>query len=268
MKRLPLVLGVALVATFFLGPALWQLLTSLRPESEVASASLPSSLSLDSYRAAFHGRPFGRVLANSALVAAATTTVCIAVAAPAAFALAKLRLRGTTLLLSAALAVSMFPPIATVSPLYLMLREVHLLDNPLGLVVPQATFALPLVLWILTGTFRDIPDELYRAARVDGCTAFGAFRRVMLPLAMPGIATAALLVFVFSWNEFLYALTFTSSPDHRTVPVAISLFAAEHTEPWGEIAAASVVAALPLVVLAVVFQRRVVAGLTRGAVKG
>ncbi len=267
-RRIALALAVVLVATFFLGPALWQALTSLRPESEVASASLPTSLSLESYAAAFHGRPFGRVLLNSALVATATTATCIVIASPAAFALAKLRLRGTTFVLSAALAVSMFPPIATVSPLYLVLRSLRLLDHPLGLVIPQATFALPLALWVLTGSFRDIPDEVYRAARVDGCTPLRAFRRVMLPLAMPGLATTALLVFVFSWNEFLYALTFTSSPDRRTVPVAISLFAAEHAEPWGEIAAASVIAALPLVLLAVVFQRRVVAGLTRGAVKG
>lgn len=266
--RIATLLGVVAVVTFFLGPALWQALTSLRPESEIASTSLPSRLSLESYAAAFRGRPFGRVLLNSALVAAATTALCIAVASPAAFALAKLRLRGTTALLSAALAVSMFPPIATVSPLYLVLRSVHLLDNPLGLVVPQATFALPLALWVLTGAFRDIPEEIYRAARVDGCTPLRAFRRVMLPLAMPGIATTAILVFVFSWNEFLYALTFTSSPERRTVPVAISLFAAEHAEPWGEIAAASVIAAVPLVLLAVIFQRRVVAGLTRGAVKG
>lgn len=267
-RTLGLAACVVVVATFFLGPALWQALTSLRPESELASASLPSHLSFDSYAAAFRGRPFGRVLVNSAIVAATTTAACIIVASPAAFALAKLRLRGTTALLSAALAVSMFPPIATVSPLYLMLRRVRLLDNPLGLVLPQATFALPLALWVLTGAFRDIPEELYRAARVDGCTALSAFRRVMLPLAMPGLATTAILVFVFSWNEFLYALTFTASPERLTVPVAISLFAAEHAEPWGEIAAASVVAALPLVLLAVIFQRRVVAGLTRGAVKG
>ena len=162
----------------------------------------------------------------------------------------------------------MFPPIATVSPLYLILRACGLRDTPLGLVLPYTTFALPLALWVLTGFFREIPDELYRAARVDGCTPFQAFRKVMLPLAAPGLATTAILVFIFSWNEFLYALTFTSSPEHRTVPVAISLFAGEHKEPWGEIAAASVIATLPLVILTLVFQRRIVAGLTQGAVKG
>ena len=256
------------VATFLLGPFGWQILTSLRPEAELTSVGLPSALSFRSYAAAFEGRPFGRVLLNSAIVAGVTTVVCIALASTAAFALAKLELRAKNLLLAVALAVSMFPPIATVSPLYLALRELHLLDTLAGLVLPHTTFALPLALWVLAGFFRDIPDELYRAARVDGCTPFQAFHRVMLPVAMPGLATTAILVFIFSWNEFLYALTFTSSPERRTVPVAISLFAGEHAEPWGEIAAASVIATLPLLAFTLVFQRRIVSGLTRGAVKG
>jgi multiple sugar transport system permease protein len=161
----------------------------------------------------------------------------------------------------------MFPPIATVSPLYLILRATGLRDTLVGLVPPYATFALPLTLWILTSFFRQLPDELYRAARVDGCTPLGAFWRVLLPLAAPGLATTAILVFIFAWNEFLYALTFLSSPEKRTVPVAISLFASEHKEPWGEIAAASVIATMPLVVMTVLFQRRIVSGLTAGAVK-
>ncbi len=267
-SKLALGFGVVALATFLVGPFAWQVLTSLRPESELTSVGLPSALSLRSYAGAFEGRPFARVLLNSAIVASATTFVCLAVASAAAFALAKLDLRGKNLLLAVALAVSMFPPIATVSPLYLALRDMHLLDTLAGLVLPYTTFALPLALWVLTGFFRDIPDELYRAARVDGCTPFSAFRKVMLPLAMPGISTTAILVFIFSWNEFLYALTFTSSPERRTVPVAISLFAGEHTEPWGEIAAASVIATLPLVAFTLLFQRRIVAGLTRGAVKG
>jgi multiple sugar transport system permease protein len=260
--------GAIAIATFFVGPFAWQVLTSLRPESELTSVSLPSSLSFTSYTSAFEGRPFARVLLNSAMVAGATTVFCLAISSTAAFAIAKLEVPGKRALLSAALAVSMFPPIATVSPIYLALRDVGLLDTTAGLVIPHTTFALPLSLWILTGFFREIPDELYRAARVDGCSPFRAFRKVMLPLAMPGLATTAILVFISSWNEFLYALTFTSSPERRTVPVAISLFAGEHAEPWGEIAAASVIATLPLVAFTLAFQRRIVAGLTGGAVKG
>jgi multiple sugar transport system permease protein len=267
MRRAWLLFAVVAAVTFCVGPFVWQALTSIRPEGELTSTGLPSSISLASYAGAFRGRPFGRVLLNSFLVAGTTTVFCIAVGASAAFALAKLELRGKKLLLGAALAVSMFPPIATVSPLFLIIRALGLRDQLAGLVLPYTTFALPMTLWILTGFFRDIPDELYRAARIDGCSPFQAFRRVLLPLAAPGIAATAILVFIFAYNEFLYALTFTSSPEKRTVPVAISLFSAEHKEPWGEIAAASIIATLPLVVVTLLFQRRIVSGLTAGGVK-
>ncbi|MBF5046602.1 carbohydrate ABC transporter permease [Aggregicoccus sp. 17bor-14] len=260
-------LACAAFLAFFLGPFAWQLLTSLRPEDELTRAGLPTHLTLASYASVLAGGAFLRAVANSLLLAAATTAFCLAVGASAAFALAKLRFPGSGLLLALALGVSMFPPIATVSPLYLLLRAVGLRDRLLGLVLPYATFALPLTLWLLTSFFRELPDALYRAARVDGCTPFGAFWRVLLPLAAPGLATTGLLVFIFCWNEFLYALTFLSSPERRTVPVALSLFAGEHVEPWGEVAAASLVATLPLAVLTLLFQRRIVSGLTSGAVK-
>ncbi|MHB8877340.1 MAG: carbohydrate ABC transporter permease [Myxococcaceae bacterium] len=268
MKRLGLWLALTAAVTFCVGPFLWQLLTSLRPEGELTRLGLPSALSLQSYAGVFHGRPFARVIWNSFAVASATTVVSLSIGATAAFALARMEMRGRSLILAAALAASMFPPIATVSPLFLVLRTLGLRDHLAGLVIPYTTFSLPLTLWVLTAFFRELPVDLYRAARVDGCTPFGAFWRVLLPLAAPGLATTALLVFIFSWNEFLYALTFTSSPEHRTVPVAISLFAAEHKEPWGELAAASVIVTLPLIVLTLLFQRRIVSGLTAGAVKG
>jgi multiple sugar transport system permease protein len=148
------------------------------------------------------------------------------------------------------------------------LRALGLLDTLPGLVLPYTSFSLPLALWLLTTTFRALPAELYRAARVDGCTPFGAFRRVLLPLAAPGLATAALLVFVFAWNELLYAITFVTSPSRRTVPVALALLAGEFRDPFVVIAAASTLATVPVVAIAILFQRRVVAGLTAGAVKG
>jgi multiple sugar transport system permease protein len=238
-------LAVVAFLTFFLGPFAWQVLTSLWPDGEL-TRPWPSHLTLASYQGVLFGRPFLWAVLNSLGVATLTTLFCLTVGASAAFALAKLEFRGRGLLLSAALGVSMFPPIATVSPLYLILNAVGLRDSLVGLALPY---------------------KLYRAARVDGCTPVGAFRRVLLPLAAPGLATTAILVFIFAWNEFLYALTFLSTPEKRTVPVAISLFASEYKEPWGEIAAASVVATLPLVVLTVLFQRRIVSGLTAGAVK-
>lgn len=268
MRGLTLLFGVVAAASFALGPFLWQVLTSLRPSSELTQLSLPSRLTLDSYVAVFQGHPFARVLWNSAVVAGATTALCLAIGAAAAFALSRLPIRGGRALLAVALVVSMFPPVATVSPLYLLIRALGLRDRLTGLVLTDATFALPLTLWILAGFFRSIPDELYRAARIDGCSPLQAFHRVFLPLAAPALATTAILVFIFSYNELTYALTFTSSPEARTVPVAIALFAGEHEEPWGEIAAASVIATLPLVLVTLLFQRRIVAGLTTGALKG
>jgi multiple sugar transport system permease protein len=266
----PWLTGLSILAatTFTSGPFLWQVLTSLRPESELTRLGWPSSLSTESYAAVFREQPFARVLLNSAVVAGGTTALCLSLGGAAAFALAKLDLRGGRLLLAGALLVSMFPPVATVSPLYLLVRALGLRDHLGGLILTDTTFALPMTLWILTGFFRGIPDELYRAARIDGCSPLQAFHRVFLPLAAPGLATTAILVFIFAWNELLYALTFTSSPEARTVPVAIMLFAGEHKEPWGEIAAASVIATLPLIVVTLLFQRRIVAGLTAGAVKG
>jgi multiple sugar transport system permease protein len=257
-------LATAAVLAFFLGPFGWQVLTSLWPEDQL-TLPFPHALTLASY--AGLGASFGRALFNSLVVAASTTALCLTVGSTAAFAIARLRFPGRRLLLGAALAISMFPPIATVSPLYLALRALGFRDQLAGLVLPYATFALPITLWLLTSFFRALPEELYRAARVDGCTPWQAFLRIYLPLAAPALATTAILIFIFSWNELLYALTFLSTPAKRTIPVAIALFAGEHTEPWGEIAAASVAATLPLAVLTLLFQRRIVSGPTAGAVK-
>ena len=255
----------ALAVAFFVGPFLWMALTSLWPEAQL-TRPLPESLTLASY--AGLGGSFARAVANSLVVAALTTAVSLAAGSAAAFAIARLPLPGKGGLLAFALAVSMFPPIATVSPLYLLLRTLGLRDSLPGLVLPYTTFALPLTLWLMTSFFRALPDELYRAARVDGCTPWQAYLRVYLPLAAPALATSAILVFIFSWNELLFALALLSTPERRTIPVAIVLFAGEHAEPWGQIAAASTVATLPLAVLVLFFQRRIVAGLTAGAVKG
>ena len=252
---------------FFLLPVAWLALTSLWPDQELARA-LPSRLTLASYRAALEGGGLARAIANSLVVGLSTTALSLVLAAPAAFAVARLEFPGRRLLLGVALAISMFPPIATVGPLYVGLRAVGLLDTLPGLVLPYASFSLPLALFLLTQTFRDLPVALYRAARVDGCSAAGALRRVLLPLAAPGLATSGLIVFVFAWNELLYALSFVTTPSRRTVPVALALFAGEFRDPWVILAAASTVATVPVVLAAVLFQRRLVAGLTAGAVKG
>ena len=262
--------GLALVIGYCLAPFLWQVITSLKPAADLMTLPplVPARFTLEHYAAIFAGHSFVRVIANSALVAACTTLLALAVGAPAAFALAMLRVRGRSAILAGMLAVSMFPPIATVSPLYLALSTLGLHDTLAALIITYTTFSLPLAVWLLSNFFAALPRELYAAARVDGCTALGAFARVLLPLAAPGLLAAGLLTFIFAWNEFLFALTFTATDSARTIPVGIALFPGLHEVPYGEIAAAAVTVTLPVLALAALFRRRIVAGLTAGAVKG
>jgi multiple sugar transport system permease protein len=270
MKRAGLYLQLAVLALWCLGPFLWALDTSLKPDAQLTRLPplLPEPPVAGHYLAIFRDYPLWHIIFNSAIVAVATTLLALAVGTLAAFALARLPLKGKGLLLAGVLSVSMFPPIATVSPLYLVIQKLGLRDTLAALILTYTTFSLPLAIWVLTHFIRDLPGELYLAARVDGCTAFQAFRRVLLPLCAPGLVATGLLVFIFSWNEFLYALTFTATVSSRTVPVAIAMFPGLHEVPWGEIAAASIVVTLPIVVLAFAFQRRIVEGLTAGSVKG
>lgn len=264
------IVALALVAAYSLAPFLWQLLTSLKPAAELTALPplLPSRITFEHYTAIFTGHPLMRLVANSTIVAGATTALALAIGALAAYATSVLRMPGRAPVLGLVLAISMFPPIATVSPLFLLLNVLGLRDTLAALVLTYSTFSLPLAVWLLASFFDALPREVYLAARVDGCSAFGAFWRVVLPLAAPGILAAGLLVFIFAWNEFLFALSFTATEASRTLPVGIALFPGLHEVPYGEIAAASVVATVPVVALAFAFQRRIVEGLTAGAVKG
>lgn len=270
MKRQGFYLLVVMVVFYCLAPLLWQFITSLKPDYELTAIPplLPENPTLRHYESVFKEHPFLRIILNSSIVAACTTLLSLSIGSLAAFSLAKLRIRYKTLILGFVLSVSMFPPIATVSPLYIIVRALGLRDTWLALIITYTIFSLPLSIWILTNFFREIPDEIYLAARVDGCTPFQAFYRIMLPLSAPGIFTTAILVFIFSWNEFLFALTFTSTSASRTIPVAVALFPGLHEVPWGDIAAASIVVTVPLIILVFAFQRRIIEGLTAGAVKG
>jgi multiple sugar transport system permease protein len=269
VRRVGTGLALAAACVWSLAPFAWQALTSLSPQADLEHGTLlPSALTLAHYRAIFSGYPFARLMLNSAIVAVGTTLAALALGSLAGFALAKLRPPGRAAVLVGVVALSMLPPIAIVSPLFIAVNAMGLRDTLAGLVIVYTGFALPLAVWLMTQFFRGIPDELYVAARVDGCSAMGAFLRVMLPLAIPGLVATGLLVFVFAWNEFLYALTLTSTIASRTVPVGIALFPGLHEIPWGEIAAGSVAVTLPVVALAIVFQRRVLEGLVAGAVKG
>jgi ABC-type glycerol-3-phosphate transport system permease component len=262
------VLTVLVGATAF--PFYWAIVSSFTPEARLFEepSLVPRTLVLDHYRALFTQREFWIPIRNSLVVAGSTTAFCVALGGLCAYALARLRFRGKAPLLGLILAVSVFPQISIVSPLYLLLRSLHLINTFPGLILPYLTFAMPLTVWLLVGFFRQLPGELEEAAMVDGAGRLRALWEIILPLALPGLATTAILTFVYSWNEFLFALSFTLGPERQTVPVAIALFRGQYQVPWGQILAAAVVATAPVAVLVLAFQRRIVQGLTAGAVKG
>jgi ABC-type glycerol-3-phosphate transport system permease component len=251
-------------------PLYWMLVASFTPEARLfeAPALVPTTFSLEHYRALFDTRGFLVPVRNSLVVAGLTTLFVIPIAALSAYALARMPFRGKRLLLALVLAVSMFPQISIVAPLYLGLRTLGLLNTYPGLVLPYLTFSMPLAIWLLTGFFRHFPRELEEAAMLDGASRFRALREIVLPLAAPGLASTAILTFLYCWNEFLFALSFTLGPERYTVPVAIALFRGRYQVPWGEVLAGAIVATIPVVILVLVFQRQIVAGLTAGATKG
>ena len=262
--------AAALLVGAILFPLAIALLASLTPEAELfaGTSALPRALSLEHYRALFVERRFWLPIRNSLAVAGLTTLLCVSIGSACAYALARLRFRGKAAILGFILTVAMFPQIAIVSPLYLLLRALGLIDTLPGLVLPYLTFALPLAVWLLVGYFRRLPRELEEAARLDGAGPLRIFSQVIVPLALPALATTAVITFVYCWNEFLVALAFTLGPERQTLPVAIALFRGQYQVPWGQILAAAAVATLPVALLALAFQRRIVQGLVSGAVKG
>lgn len=253
--------GLAVYAT----PVAWQLLTSVTPTGDPADAL--RGLSLAHYRAVLAASPMPRALANSVGIAAATTLLAALLAAPAAYALARLPVPGRRLWLLGIVLSTALPAVATVAPLYLIVRALGLRDTWLAVILADTSFALPLSIWLVYGFVREVPRELEEAAAVDGAGRAAALRHVVLPVVAPGLAAAALLTFLFAWNEFLFAYTFTATEASRTAPVALALFPGVFETPWGDIAAASVLASLPPVVLVLVLRRHLVRVLLAGALK-
>jgi ABC-type glycerol-3-phosphate transport system permease component len=251
-------------------PLYWTLAGSLTPEAQLFEGAplLPRSPVLDHYRALLDARELLEPLRNSLVVASATTLICVGLGAPCAYALARLRFRGRLAVLGSVMAVTMFPQISIVSPLYLLLRSLGLINTYPGLVLPYATFALPLAIWLLTGFFAQLPRELEQAARVDGASQLRVLREIVLPLAAPALATTSILTFIYCWNEFLFALSFTLGPERQTAPVAIALLRGQYQISWGQVLAAAVLVTAPVALLVLAFQRRIVAGIASGAVKG
>jgi multiple sugar transport system permease protein len=264
-------IGVAAIVVFCLFPFYWLINISLKAGNDLQSSSLiPPHPTLSNYSSIFKNPDFTHALRNSAIVALVTTLLALVVGSFCAYALARLRLRGKFVILAIVLTISTFPQIAIAAPLFKLWSDIGIFNTWIGLILPYLTFALPLTIYILVSFFREIPRDLEEAALVDGATHFQAFRKVVIPLAAPGLATAGILAFIASWNEFLLAVTLTSSSRARTVPAAIAFFtgATEHEVPYGSISAASVVISVPLILLVLLFQKRIVAGLTAGAVKG
>ena len=260
---------VVLVLAAYALPFVWQLLTSFKPDVELLKLPplLPTRLTTVHYQAVFERSAMPRALVNSLAVACLTTVAALVLGLLGAYALARFPVPGKGAILLGIVAGTAFPQIAIVSPLYLVMRAFGLRDTWAGLIVANASFALPLVMWLLTGFIREIPEQLEEAAALDGAGRAATLRWVVLPLVAPGLASAALLTFLFSWNEFLFAYTFTASASSRTVPVALALFPGVFEVPWGDIAAASMLASFPPVVIVVGLQQFLVRGLLAGALR-
>jgi multiple sugar transport system permease protein len=270
-RRLAGAVAAIATAAWALGPVLWIAALSLKRGDDVTSGRFwPRSGTLESYRVVFETPLFTSALRNSIGVSLLATGLSVALASLAAYAIVRLEFPGKRLVLGSALAIAMFPVVSLVGPLFDLWRTVGLYDTWPGLVLPYLSFTLPLSIWVLSAFFGEIPRELEEAAQIEGATRWQTFRKVTVPLAAPGVSTAAILAFLFAWNDFVFGISLTSTDRARTVPAALAFFtgASQFQEPAAEIAAAAVVVTVPVIALVLAFQQRIVAGLTAGAVKG
>jgi trehalose/maltose transport system permease protein len=266
-----LLLGVAFIAVYCLAPFYWMIVSSLKANPLLDRALFPTSPTLVNYQEVFSGENnFQYALRNSVIVAGLTTIVALFIGVFAAYALARLQFRGKKLVLGAVLATAMFPLIALLTPLFQLFSNLGLIDTYPPMIITDISFTLPLAIYVLTSFFSEMPWELEMAAKVDGATPGQAFRKVIVPLAAPGVFTSAIIVFIAAWNEFLIAYTMTQTLASQPVTVAIAKFTgvSRFEQPFGTIMAAGVLVTIPLVILVLLFQRRIVAGLTAGGVKG
>jgi multiple sugar transport system permease protein len=262
--------GLAILV-YTLLPVAWIVSLSFKEGDDINNKKfLPSHWSLDNYRTVFDTNLFTSALRNSIGISLIATTISVALATVAAYAIARLQFRGKRLVLSAALAIAIFPTVALVGSLFDMWRSLGIYDTWIGLIIPYVSFTLPLSIWVLSAFFREIPWEMEQAAQVDGATPWQAFRKVIVPLAAPGVFTAAILAFFFAWNDFVFGISLTATNAARPVPAALAFFTGESffQQPTAAISAASVIVTIPVIALVLIFQRRIVAGLTSGAVKG
>ncbi len=252
-------------------PLVWIFKMSIITKAELFESPptiLPNTPTGASYGTIFADPSFQKALINSTIIAGVTTVICLFFGAIAAYAIARLRFRFKSIVMTLILAISFFPAVAIIAPLFIQFRRIGIIDTYLAAIVPDVVFALPLTIWILVAFFKELPFDLEEAAKIDGATTIQAFRMVIVPLAAPGVFTTAILTFIFAWNEFLFANTFLFDDSTQPVTVVIPNFATVYTVDYGAQAAAAVVVTVPLVIMVLIFQRRIVSGLTAGAVKG
>ena len=276
-RRLDLVLDTVtwLMVAGFVGfcifPLLWTLLTSLKLEEDIVTRTLqyvPRQVTLENYVTLWQQSGFPTLVANSVVVTSITGVICLTIGTLAAYAFSRYRFRFRSKLLVFYLVIRMFPVVLMIIPLFVMMRNLGLLDSRVGLALAYTTFLLPLCIWMLKGFFDAIPGELEEAARIDGCTRIGALWRVVLPLARSGLATTAVFVAIVAWNEFLFALMMTTSQGSRTWPVGLQLMVGEFQLPWGPLSAGGILSIIPIIVFFAIVQQSLIRGLTAGAVKG
>lgn len=270
LQTIAIYLGALLILVWSGGPFLWQFSTSFQLDKALTSGSpslIPAPFTLEHYYNAFIEKQLHRYVWNSLVVSLATTFLCLLVGSLAAFALSRLNVKGRFGILMVILSVSMFPQIALVGPLYLVATNLGLLDTYTALIITYLALGLPLVTWVLFGYFETLPREIDEAARMDGVSVPGLLWHIILPMSLPSLVTTGLLAFIAAWNEFLFALAFTSNIDRQTIPVGIANFTNLYYVPWGDIAAASAVVTVPLIVLVLFFQRHIIEGLTQGGIK-
>ncbi|MGC1244701.1 MAG: carbohydrate ABC transporter permease [Spirulinaceae cyanobacterium] len=272
-KKALLIISVALIVIFFLAPILWQLLTSFKVNEDISAIPnvyFPTRFTLGHYQELFSRRPFIYYILNSAFVSITSTILCLALGAPAAYALARLRLPGEQIILGAILIITLFPYVLLFLGLLEIVKAVGLGNNYLALIIPYTAINLPLTILVMRSFFQQLPKDLEDAAKVDGYKTLQMLFKIVLPMTIPALVTTGILTFIFAWNEYIFALTFITRETMKTIPVATAQIggASVFEIPYGPIAAATVLGTLPLVILVLLFQRRIVQGLTAGAVKG
>ncbi|KRA38421.1 MULTISPECIES: carbohydrate ABC transporter permease [unclassified Nocardioides] len=275
-NRVGMVVGCALIMIWCLLPVAWVISLSFKSETAITNGSpgfFPADgggAGWDNYQAVWDNEQFRRAIFNSIGISLIATILSVVVATLAAYAIARLEFTGKKLVLSLSLAIAMFPVVSLVGPLFDLWRAIGLYDTWPGLIIPYMSFTLPLAIWTLSAFFREIPWEMEQAAQVDGATSWQAFRKVIVPLAAPGVFTAAILTFFFAWNDFVFGISLTSTENARPIPASLSFFvgADPFNRPASLLAAGAVIATIPIIIIVLIFQRKIVAGLTSGAVKG